>query len=120
MSIEDRLRESLRRAAGPTDPSERAWTSIEHGVERRRRRANGIRAVGGAVVVVAFVGVLTWAALALRGRRTEVGHRGSTLRVTNVKVLASGPDRGPGAAKLYGTLINDGPRSTGAAVSCSL
>ena len=117
MPIDDRLRTSMRRAAGPAMPSPDAWTSIERSVERRKRRANAIRVGGGAVVALAFAGALAWAGLALRGHRQATTQPGSSLVVTAVKVMAGNPS-GPGAAKLYGTLENDGTDASGATVTC--
>jgi photosystem II stability/assembly factor-like uncharacterized protein len=118
MPIDDRLRQSMRRAAGAAASSPRAWASIERGIARRRRRAAVVR-TGGAILAIAFVAALTWAGLVLRGHRQEAAGPNSTLVVTGVKVMAGDPE-GPGVAKLYGELMNNGSEPSGASIGCSL
>jgi photosystem II stability/assembly factor-like uncharacterized protein len=120
MSIEDRIRESMHRATQPASPSADAWASIERTMERRRRRSSAIRVVAGALVALAFVAAAIWAGLSLRGDHKLPTQPRPTLVVSGVKVIPAGPNRGPGVAKLYGTLSNEGPQPTGATVSCSL
>src|SRR5438874_4363817 len=119
MPIGDRLRDSMARAARGAAPASDAWTSIERGVERRRRRAKAARTGGGAILALAFLGALTWGGLALRGHRHLEGVQGQTLVASGVKVLPT-TTGGPGVVKLYGTLENEGSEPAGATVAGSL
>ena len=119
MSIEDRLRESLDGAARAAAPSERAWVAIERGIARRERRNAAIRVGSGALVAAAFVAGLTWGALALRSHRQVATSEKRTLVVAGVKVLPTNRG-GPGAAKVYGSLTNQGSEPTGATITCAL
>jgi photosystem II stability/assembly factor-like uncharacterized protein len=123
MSIDERLRDSMRRATGPVVPSPDAWSSFERRIERRRRRNNAIRTGAGAVVGLAFVGGLAWAGLELHGHhpaKTMPGNTSEqTLVVSAVKVYPSN-ENGPGVAKVYGSVTNNGPDPTGAEINCTL
>jgi photosystem II stability/assembly factor-like uncharacterized protein len=121
MSIDDRLREAFRRASGSAHPSERAWTSIERGIDHRRRRSNAVRVGIGSVVAVGFVGGIAWAGLTLHHHRPAhlAASGGQTLVVSDVKVAPS-RIQGPGEAKVYGSVTNNGSDPTGAAITCTL
>lgn len=73
MSIDERLRESLRRVAGSTRADDAAWRAIERRLAVERRRRSIARTVGAVLVAAAVVVPLVWVGVELRSR---AGHGG--------------------------------------------
>jgi photosystem II stability/assembly factor-like uncharacterized protein len=69
MRLEDRLRRDLPEAVRDVRTPEQGWTGVERGLVRHHRRVIAARAGLTAVVLVAFGGILWWAATSFTGQQ---------------------------------------------------
>jgi photosystem II stability/assembly factor-like uncharacterized protein len=119
MTIEDRLRASLRSSAGESaedwPPLEDLWRRIERGVGGQRRRV-GVRVATAVFALVLAAGAFVWLVLAFSGSGgSHHAIPAAKLSVANVRVYGVRD-----VAKIYGVVTNPTGAAVGATITCTV